>query len=88
MCVCVCVRVCVLACVCVRALTRCHGFHQIQAEDRRGAELDYIKMFGEEWLKAGGGNEPSSQFTCRHPRYLSLINSKPRPQQVTGRLIG
>ncbi|KAM8772126.1 tubulin-specific chaperone E isoform 1-T2 [Acanthopagrus schlegelii] len=54
---------------------------EIQAEDRRGAELDYIKMFGEEWLKAGGGNEPSSQFTCRHPRYLSLINKYGAPEE-------
>lgn len=71
-------------------LTRCHGFHQIHPEDRRGAELDYIKMFGEEWLKAGGGSQPSSQFTCRHPRYLSLIDSKSHPQhrQGTEQLIG
>uniref|UniRef100_H3DRD3 Uncharacterized protein n=1 Tax=Tetraodon nigroviridis TaxID=99883 RepID=H3DRD3_TETNG len=27
---------------------------EISPESRRGAELDYIKMFGEEWLKAGG----------------------------------
>ncbi|XP_041788956.1 tubulin-specific chaperone E isoform X2 [Chelmon rostratus] len=52
---------------------------EILREDRRGAELDYIKMFGEEWLKAGGGSEPSSQFTCQHPRYLSLINKYGAP---------
>uniref|UniRef100_A0A671VAI8 Tubulin-specific chaperone E n=1 Tax=Sparus aurata TaxID=8175 RepID=A0A671VAI8_SPAAU len=51
------------------------------SEDRRGAELDYIKMFGEEWLKAGGGSEPSSQFTCQHPRYLSLINKYGAPEE-------
>ncbi|XP_073345711.1 tubulin-specific chaperone E [Pagrus major] len=54
---------------------------EIQADDRRGAELDYIKMFGEEWLKAGGGSEPSSQFTCQHPRYLSLIDKYGAPEE-------
>ncbi|XP_070684560.1 LOW QUALITY PROTEIN: tubulin-specific chaperone E [Pempheris klunzingeri] len=54
---------------------------KILPEDRRGAELDYIKMFGEEWLKAGGGSEPSGQFTCRHPRYLSLIDKYGAPEE-------
>ncbi|XP_037621752.1 tubulin-specific chaperone E-like [Sebastes umbrosus] len=49
---------------------------QIHHDERRGAELDYIKMFGVEWLKAGGGSQPSTEFTCQHPRYLSLIDSK------------
>lgn len=52
----------------------------VQPEERRGAELDYIKMFGEEWLKAGGRSQVSEEFIRRHPRYLSLIESKPRPQ--------
>ncbi|XP_070778668.1 tubulin-specific chaperone E [Enoplosus armatus] len=54
---------------------------EIHPEDRRGAELDYIKMFGEEWLKAGGGTQPSSQFTCQHPRYLSLIDKYGAPEE-------
>lgn len=52
----------------------------VQPEERRGAELDYIKMFGEEWLKAGGRSQLSDEFTRRHPRYVSLIESKPHPQ--------
>lgn len=47
---------------------------KIQPEDRRGAELDYIKMFGEQWLKAGGQSQSSTEFTCQHPRYQSLID--------------
>ncbi|KAM7394802.1 hypothetical protein PAMP_021584 [Pampus punctatissimus] len=54
---------------------------EIHAEDRRGAELDYIKMFGEEWLKAGGQSQPSTQFTCQHPRYLSLIDKYGAPEE-------
>lgn len=60
-------------------MTCCHGELQISPEERRGAELDYIKRFGEEWLKAGGRSQASSDFTCQHPRYLSLIDSKARP---------
>ncbi|KAG8014497.1 Tubulin-specific chaperone E [Nibea albiflora] len=54
---------------------------EINPEDRRGAELDYIKMFGEEWLKAGGGSQPSSEFICQHPRYLSLIDKYGAPEE-------
>ncbi|XP_071379457.1 tubulin-specific chaperone E [Centroberyx affinis] len=63
-------------------LNRC----EILPEDRRGAELDYIKMFGEEWLKAGGQRDaqqsrPSTQFTCQHPRYQSLIEKYGAPEE-------
>ncbi|XP_040001104.1 tubulin-specific chaperone E [Xiphias gladius] len=54
---------------------------KIPSEDRRGAELDYIKMFGEEWLKAGGRSQPSAQFTCQHPRYQSLIHKYGAPEE-------
>ncbi|XP_029905555.1 tubulin-specific chaperone E [Myripristis murdjan] len=59
---------------------------EILPEDRRGAELDYIKMFGEEWLKAGGHpdaqqSQPSTQFTSQHPRYLSLIHKYGAPEE-------
>nr|XP_046232483.1 tubulin-specific chaperone E isoform X2 [Scatophagus argus] len=54
---------------------------EIHPEERRGAELDYIKMFGEEWLKAGGRSQLSSQFVCQHPRYLSLIDKYGAPEE-------
>ncbi|KAJ3614270.1 hypothetical protein NHX12_017844 [Muraenolepis orangiensis] len=55
-------------------------------EDRRGAELDYIKNFGVEWLKSGGHrdpakNRPSADFTSRHPRYLALIQKYGAPEE-------
>ncbi|CAL8389868.1 unnamed protein product [Arctogadus glacialis] len=51
---------------------------RVLPDDRRGAELDYIKTFGLEWLASGGNrdpaeNRPSAAFTCTHPRYLPLI---------------
>uniref|UniRef100_UPI0037E999F5 tubulin-specific chaperone E n=1 Tax=Semicossyphus pulcher TaxID=241346 RepID=UPI0037E999F5 len=61
----------------LRFLNRC----EIHPDERRGAELDYLKMFGEEWLKAGGASQPSSQFTCRHPRYLSLVEKYGAPEE-------
>uniref|UniRef100_A0A669CHS7 Tubulin-specific chaperone E n=1 Tax=Oreochromis niloticus TaxID=8128 RepID=A0A669CHS7_ORENI len=54
---------------------------EIHADDRRGAELDYIKMFGEEWLKAGGRSQPSPQFVCEHPRYQALISKYGAPEE-------
>uniref|UniRef100_A0AAQ6AB58 Ubiquitin-like domain-containing protein n=1 Tax=Amphiprion ocellaris TaxID=80972 RepID=A0AAQ6AB58_AMPOC len=54
---------------------------EIHHEDRRGAELDYIKMFGEAWLKAGGRSQISSQFTSQHPRYQKLIDKYGAPEE-------
>ncbi|XP_056891978.1 tubulin-specific chaperone E isoform X3 [Takifugu flavidus] len=53
----------------------------ISPEIRRGAELDYIKMFGEEWLKAGGRSQISGEFILQHPRFLSLINKYGAPEE-------
>ncbi|XP_032364845.1 tubulin-specific chaperone E, partial [Etheostoma spectabile] len=53
----------------------------LRPEDRRGAELDYIKMFGEEWLKAGGASQLSTQFSSQHPRYQSLISKYGAPEE-------
>ncbi|XP_056590666.1 tubulin-specific chaperone E [Triplophysa dalaica] len=52
---------------------------QIHADERRGAEIDYCKMFASAWLQAGGHGEPeknqlSSEFITQHPRYLQLIH--------------
>ncbi|XP_029318011.1 tubulin-specific chaperone E isoform X2 [Cottoperca gobio] len=54
---------------------------EIHPDERRGAELDYIKMFGEEWLKAGGGSQPSAEFIRQHPRYLRLIDKYGAPEE-------
>lgn len=53
-----------------------YGFTQIFREDRRGAELDYLKLFGEAWLKAGGPSQLSSEFIREHPQYQALVQSK------------
>uniref|UniRef100_A0A671M273 Tubulin-specific chaperone E n=1 Tax=Sinocyclocheilus anshuiensis TaxID=1608454 RepID=A0A671M273_9TELE len=48
---------------------------QVLSDERRGAELDYCKMFGAAWLKAGGHsdpekNQPNTDFMSEHPRFL------------------
>uniref|UniRef100_A0A3Q1EMW4 Tubulin folding cofactor E n=1 Tax=Acanthochromis polyacanthus TaxID=80966 RepID=A0A3Q1EMW4_9TELE len=50
-------------------------------EDRRGAELDYIKMYGEAWLKAGGRSQISAEFSSQHPRYQKLIDKYGAPEE-------
>ncbi|XP_052012160.1 tubulin-specific chaperone E [Apodemus sylvaticus] len=57
----------------LKTLNRC----QILPEERRGAELDYRKAFGNEWRKAGGHpdpdkNRPNAEFLSAHPRYQLL----------------
>uniref|UniRef100_A0A8C2STH8 Tubulin-specific chaperone E n=1 Tax=Coturnix japonica TaxID=93934 RepID=A0A8C2STH8_COTJA len=54
---------------------------EIFPDERRGAELDYRKIFGKAWLAAGGHwdperNKPSEEFLAAHPRYPSLCLSK------------
>ncbi|XP_063299450.1 tubulin-specific chaperone E isoform X2 [Pelobates fuscus] len=51
---------------------------EILPQERKGAELDYRKMFGNDWLKAGGSqnlelNNPNKEFCINHPTYKSLI---------------
>ncbi|XP_072712479.1 tubulin-specific chaperone E isoform X1 [Ciconia boyciana] len=50
---------------------------EILPAERKGAELDYRKIFGNDWLAAGGNwnpekNKPSEEFLAAHPRYPSL----------------
>nr|XP_060497088.1 tubulin-specific chaperone E [Panthera onca] len=57
----------------LKTLNKC----EILPEERRGAELDYRKAFGNEWKKAGGHqdpdkNRPNEEFLAAHPRYQSL----------------
>lgn len=47
-------------------------------EERRGAEIDYLKRFGVEWLKSGGNqdpaqNNPSTEFLTQHPRFQHFV---------------
>ncbi|XP_043931851.1 tubulin-specific chaperone E isoform X2 [Protopterus annectens] len=57
----------------------------IVPDERKGAELDYRKLFGEEWLKEGGNadpekNKPSERFVVEHPRYQFLIEKYGAPE--------
>ncbi|XP_050172583.1 tubulin-specific chaperone E isoform X2 [Myiozetetes cayanensis] len=64
---------------------------EILPAERRGAELDYRKIFGNDWLEAGGHwdpekNKPSEEFLAAHPRYPSLcltltIKCPEKPEQ-------
>lgn len=54
---------------------------QIVPDDRKGAECDYMKMFGLEWLEVGGGSEPSREFLIQHPRYPSLVQKYGVPDE-------
>ncbi|KAL5008816.1 hypothetical protein ScPMuIL_014397 [Solemya velum] len=51
---------------------------QVMESHRRGAEIDYLKKNGPEWIKAGGNedpakNNPSLEFLKKHPRYMELV---------------
>ncbi|KAM6971979.1 tubulin-specific chaperone E [Aplochiton taeniatus] len=64
----------------------CLNGGQILPEDRRGAELDYCKKFGSEWLESGGHRDPlqshpSDAFTTQHPRFQSLIQKYGAPEE-------
>uniref|UniRef100_A0A8D1SZ71 Tubulin-specific chaperone E n=1 Tax=Sus scrofa TaxID=9823 RepID=A0A8D1SZ71_PIG len=69
----------------LRTLNKC----VIQPEERRGAELDYRKAFGNEWKKAGGHQDPdkdrpNEEFLAAHPRYQSLCLKSMTVQKVKG----
>ena len=51
---------------------------QITSEERRGAELDYLKYNGPEYLvRTISSNEADrKEFFARHPRYQHLVESE------------
>ncbi|XP_019405380.1 PREDICTED: tubulin-specific chaperone E [Crocodylus porosus] len=59
---------------------------EILPQERKGAELDYRKMFGNEWLAAGGHqdpdkNRPQEEFLAAHPRYQLLCLKYGAPEE-------
>ncbi|XP_006638630.3 tubulin-specific chaperone E [Lepisosteus oculatus] len=59
---------------------------KIQPVERRGAELDYRKMFGRVWLECGGDRDPerdrpSRAFAAEHPRFRTLIQKYGAPEE-------
>ncbi|XP_075826303.1 tubulin-specific chaperone E isoform X2 [Microtus pennsylvanicus] len=58
---------------------------EILPDERRGAELDYQKAFGNEWKRAGGHmdpdkNRPNAEFLLAHPRYQLLCSKYGAPE--------
>ena len=49
---------------------------EIPPEERRGAEYDYMKCHGREWLAARDDPALLRNFESLHPRYLELIRSE------------
>ncbi|WAR20484.1 TBCE-like protein [Mya arenaria] len=50
---------------------------EVANDERKGAEIDYLKRFGPEWVKSGGHQDlnvskPSQEFVKQHPRYADL----------------
>ncbi|KAM4772644.1 tubulin-specific chaperone E [Rhinophrynus dorsalis] len=59
---------------------------EILPQERKGAELDYRKMYANDWLKAGGSqnpelNNPSVEFLMDHPRYNDLLEKYGVPDE-------
>uniref|UniRef100_A0A8C9WII5 Tubulin-specific chaperone E n=1 Tax=Scleropages formosus TaxID=113540 RepID=A0A8C9WII5_SCLFO len=57
-----------------------------KSEERKGAELDYCKMFCVMWLGSGGNRDPeldrpSGEFVEQHPRFQSLIRKYGAPEE-------
>lgn len=49
----------------------------VTSEERKGAEIDYLKKFGKKWLELEAYSESKQEaFTKEHPRYLRLIECK------------
>ncbi|XP_066552729.1 tubulin-specific chaperone E isoform X2 [Amia ocellicauda] len=59
---------------------------KVVPDERKGAELDYRKMFGLLWLASGGNRDPeldkpSLAFIAEHPRYQFLIQKYGAPEE-------
>lgn len=49
---------------------------EIWHTERTGAEYDYLKLFGKQWLDVENVPEKREEFVVEHPRYPALIQSK------------
>jgi hypothetical protein len=54
---------------------------QVKEQERKGAEIDYLKHYGPLWLKSGGHQDPekdnpSPEFLATHPRFQLLVKSE------------
>uniref|UniRef100_A0A8C3TJF4 Tubulin-specific chaperone E n=1 Tax=Chelydra serpentina TaxID=8475 RepID=A0A8C3TJF4_CHESE len=59
---------------------------EIFPDERKGAELDYRKVFGNDWIMAGGNqnpdkNRPNEEFLAAHPRYQLLCLKYGAPEE-------
>lgn len=50
----------------------------IGGQERKGAEIDYLKKFGKEWLETLEKKELAKEFHRQHPRYQKLIECTSR----------
>ncbi|XP_043282260.1 tubulin-specific chaperone E [Venturia canescens] len=61
---------------------------EIDATERKGAEYDYLKLFGPQWLQSASENgstettERRKQFVENHPRYPVLVEKYGGPEVV------
>lgn len=53
------------------------NLQEIEAEERRGAEIDYLKCYARDWIKSGKNADDRSAFLRQHPIYPVLVNSMP-----------
>ena len=49
--------------------------HEIQDQEKRGAEYDYLKFFGLQWMESKNNPEKRKEFLQAHPRYPLLVQS-------------
>ncbi|KAK9876763.1 hypothetical protein WA026_015004 [Henosepilachna vigintioctopunctata] len=54
---------------------------EIKAENRRGAEYDYIKLYGLEWLRVKDTSTQRDEFLGLHNRYMDLIDMYGEPEE-------
>ncbi|XP_046578661.1 tubulin-specific chaperone E-like [Haliotis rubra] len=68
----------------IKTLLSCNN-SKLTLEERKGAEIDYLKKFGQDWKKSDGNqdpskNKPSQEFVTEHPRYQQFIDDWGAPE--------
>ncbi len=82
--------------VAVPTLLVCNGT-SVDRVERRGAEIDYWKLYGQAYLRAKSNPEELEEFSRRHPRYAEFVSkfgdpddvdvTKPEDQTIKGNLL-
>uniref|UniRef100_A0A0X3Q4J6 Tubulin-specific chaperone E n=2 Tax=Schistocephalus solidus TaxID=70667 RepID=A0A0X3Q4J6_SCHSO len=64
------------------------NFLEVAADERRGAELDYLKRYSKTWKEAQDSVDTKAMFAKQHPTFLQICEKYGPPDASDGKVSG